>query len=316
MKKGIFLLVSLLLLTIFLTGCQSENQITTPIAQKSTTVKMMAKEAIAVDYQLYDGTVWGVDLPIPGVEPVFIGDTPSGREFKYQDLTIYTPARFIGYKDDGTNFVHVGAYVATDGQVKFVLPKPATSVSILAYDDIYGWWQNGTILKAFSNSGEQIGTASTAASGYTEISVTAPAGKTIDYITLSLKYVSDKWEQVYIHFAHLKVTYLSEIKVNFDITPQVINIKKKGVTPTVIYSTVDFDATTIDLTTLSINGLSVKEAHAQRHKEDVNMDGLIDLTLHFDTQSMGLVPGNFEAVLKGKTLNGDKFSGSDKVLVK
>jgi hypothetical protein len=49
--------------------------------------------------------------------------------------------------------------------------------------------------------------------------------------------------------------------------------------------------------------------------EDVNGDGLLDLVCHFGTQAAGFLSGDTQGILKGKTLAGAKFVGSDSVRV-
>jgi hypothetical protein len=53
------------------------------------------------------------------------------------------------------------------------------------------------------------------------------------------------------------------------------------------------------------------EAHAQGHLRDVDGDGDTDLLLHFRTQETGIVRGNTQASLIGKTSVGEPIHGSD-----
>jgi hypothetical protein len=47
------------------------------------------------------------------------------------------------------------------------------------------------------------------------------------------------------------------------------------------------------------------------HLEDVNLDGHMDLMLHFKTQETGIVCGDTEAMLTGGLLDGMPFEGTD-----
>ncbi|MCX5885311.1 MAG: hypothetical protein NT096_05305 [Proteobacteria bacterium] len=95
--------------------------------------------------------------------------------------------------------------------------------------------------------------------------------------------------------------------------PNSINLKSKGNVPVAILSSQTFDAATVDWSTvvfagapaLSIGGLP----------EDVNSDGLMDLVLHFSTQSLNLKSGDTEACLTGKTLSEQEFKGCDSVSI-
>jgi len=47
----------------------------------------------------------------------------------------------------------------------------------------------------------------------------------------------------------------------------------------------------------------------------VNIDGLMDLVCHFDTQIAGFQYGDTEGVLKGQTIAGEKIKGKDSVRI-
>ena len=114
------------------------------------------------------------------------------------------------------------------------------------------------------------------------------------------------------------------ITISFDVKPgngddaDPINLGSMGKTPVAILSTETFDATTVDIGSVRFAGamVSVKkngEYHASY--EDVNDDGLIDLVLHFDTQSLQLSDSSTETTLSGVTASGRCISGTDEIVI-
>jgi beta-glucanase (GH16 family) len=89
--------------------------------------------------------------------------------------------------------------------------------------------------------------------------------------------------------------------------------KGNGVVPVTLYSTDDFDATTVDHTTVRLGNAG--EAHvnrksgvAQRHEEDVDRDGDLDLVFHFRFRDTGL-PCDPEVVpFSGTTFDGQPIT--------
>lgn len=316
MKRTAYLLLTLLFGALIFGGCESDDQILAPSVPPVSLNKAVELSLNEVYYDLYDGTQWGVYLPAEGYMPYLTGYAALGRKWVYQDLTFYTPGSLIGYVDAAIPPRRLGIDVSTSGIATFILPNPASYVYLSAYDDIYGYYNNGTLMKAYTVSGTLVGVSQTNVSGFSKVMVEAGTGEPITYFTLQLKKTWG-WYQSWIHIGGLAVGYIpQEIPVSFDIIPAVINLKSKGVTPAAVYSTAEFDASMIDISTLTINGLPVLEVHGKGHIEDVNRDGLPDMMLHFNTQLMGLTAGNFEATLKGSTTENKKFTGSDIVLVK
>ncbi|MCX5885310.1 MAG: hypothetical protein NT096_05300 [Proteobacteria bacterium] len=109
-------------------------------------------------------------------------------------------------------------------------------------------------------------------------------------------------------------TVVSE-QVSIDIKPgsfpNSINLKSKGNVPVAILSSPTFDASTVDWGTVEFAGAPALSIGGS--PEDVNSDGLLDLVLHFSTQSLNLTSGDTEACLTGKTLSGQEFKGCDSV---
>lgn len=112
-----------------------------------------------------------------------------------------------------------------------------------------------------------------------------------------------------------------------DIKPEddnnVINCKNmNGVITVAILITDEFDATTIDHTTVRFGkyGSEAAETHVkkktgevERHEEDVDNDGDMDLVFHFKYGETNLGCDDEFAVLTGSTYDGIFFTGADKV---
>ena len=54
-------------------------------------------------------------------------------------------------------------------------------------------------------------------------------------------------------------------------------------------------------------------AHRDGHWEDVNLDGIMDLLLHFRTQDTGITCGDESATLTGELLDGHPIEGTDTI---
>ena len=115
---------------------------------------------------------------------------------------------------------------------------------------------------------------------------------------------------VNLDYAIVKYFQGPVITVTVDIKPESfpnsINLDSNGVIPVSILSTGDFDATNIDPLTVKFGPGGATEVHDKGHIEDVNGDGLLDLSLHFDTAETGIQEGEVSASLVGKTLDGKK----------
>jgi dipeptidyl aminopeptidase/acylaminoacyl peptidase len=94
--------------------------------------------------------------------------------------------------------------------------------------------------------------------------------------------------------------------------PNSINLKSKGLVPVAILTTEDFDATIVDPVTVLFAGASP----LRWATEDVDLDGDMDLLLHFLTQELDLDEYSTEAILEGETFSGQGFLGVDTVKIK
>lgn len=123
--------------------------------------------------------------------------------------------------------------------------------------------------------------------------------------------------KVFVGNENGKIYAFGPIKVNIDIKPgsfpNSINLGSKGNVPVAILSDPTFDATTVDRSTVVFAGAS--PLPIGKSPEDVNGDGLLDVVLHFSTQSLNLQLSDTEACLTGKTLGGQDFKGCDSVRI-
>jgi hypothetical protein len=97
--------------------------------------------------------------------------------------------------------------------------------------------------------------------------------------------------------------------------PSSINVKKEGLVPVAILSTVEFDAAArVDRTSLTFGATGLEQSFVRcGSPEDVNDDGLADLVCQFDTTKTGLTCGMTTATLMGRTVDGRRFEGQDDV---
>jgi hypothetical protein len=103
------------------------------------------------------------------------------------------------------------------------------------------------------------------------------------------------------------------LSVNINLKPgdnqPVVNVASQGTIPVAILSTRSFDATKVNPTTVRFGATGTEAAPTNWSLEDVDRDGTLDMVLHFNTQSTGLQPGNTQAILMGRTLEGTPFRG-------
>jgi hypothetical protein len=123
--------------------------------------------------------------------------------------------------------------------------------------------------------------------------------------------------------ARLVLTYLDVVDVMLDIKPDgepnSINCSNaRGLIPVAVLTTDSFDATTVDHSTVTFEGAS--ETHVsrltgepQRHEEDVDYDGDIDLVFHFRFGDTSLTCDSTDAALLGMTFDGQAIAGTDEV---
>ena len=105
-------------------------------------------------------------------------------------------------------------------------------------------------------------------------------------------------------------------EVNIDIKPgsypNAIDPKSKGVIPVALVGSAILDVTNVKIDSLRFGP---NEASAVQHAfEDVNVDGFLDLILHFKTQQTGIRAGDTQASLTGTTGHGIPIQGCDSIV--
>lgn len=121
------------------------------------------------------------------------------------------------------------------------------------------------------------------------------------------------------------LTPITVTQVTIDINPgkfpNNISLASARVLPVAIISTETFDATKVDPATVTLASADVRHVDRKRkatkyscQQTDVNSDGLPDLLCKVETAEM-IVPGDFVAVLEGKTFAGERIRGEDQLVI-
>jgi len=99
--------------------------------------------------------------------------------------------------------------------------------------------------------------------------------------------------------------------------PNSINPTNSGTIPVAILSSASFDApASVDPTSLTFGRTGNETSLAFcSGTEDVNADGLPDLVCHFDTVQSSFLAGDTVGVIKGRTVDGVPFVGTDSVRI-
>jgi murein DD-endopeptidase MepM/ murein hydrolase activator NlpD len=108
------------------------------------------------------------------------------------------------------------------------------------------------------------------------------------------------------------------IDIKPDSYPNSINSGAQGFLPVAILTTSSFDASTVDPVTLKLAGVGVQAKGKSENLgvlQDVDVDGDLDLVVHFKIDELGLAEGINKLKLIGYTYEGVLIKGSDSVRV-
>lgn len=108
---------------------------------------------------------------------------------------------------------------------------------------------------------------------------------------------------------------LPAIEIPIDIKPwswpNSINVRKSGVIPVAVLTTLEFDATTIRTRNARFGPARAQMVHNAPHYEDVNGDGTVDLLMHFNSEETGIECGDEYAELRSANDVGQSVVGID-----
>jgi hypothetical protein len=96
--------------------------------------------------------------------------------------------------------------------------------------------------------------------------------------------------------------------------PNDINPQGKQRIPVTVLTTESFDATQVNWETVFFGPDEATEYHERAHIEDVDLDGDMDIVLHFNTPDTGIACGDTEATLTGETFDAQAISGTDSIV--
>ena len=88
-----------------------------------------------------------------------------------------------------------------------------------------------------------------------------------------------------------------------------INLRSRGKLPIAILSTADFNAATVSPLTVRFGRTGIEASPVHWALQDVNGDGRPALVLEFLTQTTGFKPGDNQAILMGRLVDGTPFRG-------
>lgn len=110
---------------------------------------------------------------------------------------------------------------------------------------------------------------------------------------------------------------LPAIEMTIDIKPgswpNSINLRNGGLITVAVLSTEDMDATTVRTRVARFGPAGAAIAHKSGHFEDVNLDGLMDLVMHFNVDQSGIECGAESAELRSSNEVGLSVRGADGV---
>jgi len=105
------------------------------------------------------------------------------------------------------------------------------------------------------------------------------------------------------------------LAVSIDVRPgsrrNRVNPFARGVVEVALLGAEDFDVTGVDVGSLGFGPDAAPALHPRRH--DVNRDGHLDLLTKHRIPQTGIAPGDREACLAGRTLEGTPLAGCDRV---
>jgi hypothetical protein len=93
-----------------------------------------------------------------------------------------------------------------------------------------------------------------------------------------------------------------------------IHIGSAGVIPVALFGKDCFDVAAVDVSSIRFGPGEALPTISAARIEDLNLDGLPDLMLHFRTRDSGIQAGDAQVSLSGWTHKGDRFAGNDQIV--
>jgi hypothetical protein len=161
-----------------------------------------------------------------------------------------------------------------------------------------------------ATTGRQIWSARGAAEGALAAAVAVSPFGTHVFIGGSALEVETDWDII-------TTAYAMVLSVEIDIKPSSalnrLNPCSRGVLPVAVLGSDEFDVTEIDVGSLRLGPGEARPAH-EGHIEDVGLDGIPDLLVHFPMQDAGIAFGDESVSLAGSLKSGFPIDGSDSVM--
>jgi hypothetical protein len=182
---------------------------------------------------------------------------------------------------------------------------------------LFLWRQNddGGSLDAGSSSvaDSRIDNFSLPATGTYVVGVSSYPGTFIDVNTLATGRLEGNSNGAYTLIISGVTPSIQQVNIDIkpghdEVTP--INPQARGAIPVALLSSPSFDALQADRTSLRFGETGDEDSlvRCERHRRDVNHDGLPDLVCYFDNRKAGFEIGDTEGILKG-TAAGGEFEG-------
>ena len=104
-------------------------------------------------------------------------------------------------------------------------------------------------------------------------------------------------------------------QITIDIAPRSINPRSRGKIRVAILTTGSFDAATVDATRVRFGPTGSEAAMVSAALQDVDGDGDVDMSLHFNTQGSGIDCGTDSVSVTGETIDGTAIQGTAPIKV-
>lgn len=268
-------------------------------------------DALIPGYSTYDATVLEFDFECSYLQVISFQYVFASEEYNEYVGSPYNDV--FGFFVNGVNIA--------------LIPETTIPVSVnnLNCGDPYGTADNYCALFKNNDLSDGGGTYDTEMDGFTVVlTATTAVNPGVNHIKLA---IADAGDYILDSDVLIKgesfvcappvIPVIIDIKPGSD--PNSINCNNEdNLIPVAILTTPDFDATMVDHETVLFEGAGECHIHKktglmQRHEEDVDLDGDIDLVFHFILSETYLDCSSIEGTLTGELYDGTPISGTDAV---